>query len=343
MTANQAIVTSIKVSKIIDDDKNTSLHHSAALGREEDVKKDLETEPKIDVENYLGWTPLMMACKNGHLNIVKLLLEHRADATKKNKFGITPLMFASAMENCPAFTLLLSKGADTSIRNCLGFTAHQITEDRNTMKEDVKQKKVNQQPKPALINSPQKSLTLTKCSDQEPPATLTKCHQEPPTTLTNCHNQEPPITLTNCPHQEPPITIIKCPHQEPPSILTNSPHLQPHQHFQPQQIPYIVISPHQSFYQLPQNQIINPHLRKSSNTMTPSPNYFFATPNVTPITPLNFLPQPQMFFPPEFSPNQIFSPNAIQHIYGNPNDFLNARMNQNMCMSPMMSFPSPCV
>lgn len=88
MTENNETTPLKKVSAvIIDDDKNIKLHYSAAAGDEEELLKDLENEPKIDIENYLGWTPLMMACRNGHLNIVQLLLNHRADATKKNKYG----------------------------------------------------------------------------------------------------------------------------------------------------------------------------------------------------------------------------------------------------------------
>lgn len=88
MTENSETTALKRVSAIIiDDDKNTKLHYSAAAGKEEELLKDLENEQKVDVENYLGWTPLMMGCRNGHINVVQLLLKCGADATKKNKYG----------------------------------------------------------------------------------------------------------------------------------------------------------------------------------------------------------------------------------------------------------------
>lgn len=78
---------STKSLTIIDDDKNTELHYAAASGDVDAVMNLLTNCSKIDLENYLGWTPMMMACRNGHVNIVKLLLEHRGDTTRKNKFG----------------------------------------------------------------------------------------------------------------------------------------------------------------------------------------------------------------------------------------------------------------
>lgn len=81
-------VTKYKRVLLVDDDKNTKTHYAAAFGNMEELSLELEENlSKIDVENYLGWTPLMMACRNGQSEIVRFLLEKNADATKKNKFG----------------------------------------------------------------------------------------------------------------------------------------------------------------------------------------------------------------------------------------------------------------
>ncbi|KAK9889132.1 hypothetical protein WA026_004401 [Henosepilachna vigintioctopunctata] len=70
-------------------DKNTNLHFSSAVGQIDTFSRDLEaSDQKIDAENFMGWTPLMMAVRNGHIDIVKILLEKGADITKKNKLGM---------------------------------------------------------------------------------------------------------------------------------------------------------------------------------------------------------------------------------------------------------------
>lgn len=71
----------------IDDDRNRNIHVAAANGDEEWVVREIEKGAKVDTENYLGWTPLMMAVRNGHHKVTSILLEHRADATRKNRFG----------------------------------------------------------------------------------------------------------------------------------------------------------------------------------------------------------------------------------------------------------------
>lgn len=70
-----------------DDDRNTDLHYAAANGNVNAVFDELSVGQNIDAGNYLGWTPLMMAVRKGHCEVAKVLLNHRADATRKNHFG----------------------------------------------------------------------------------------------------------------------------------------------------------------------------------------------------------------------------------------------------------------
>ncbi|KAJ8977504.1 hypothetical protein NQ317_017122 [Molorchus minor] len=132
-----------------------------------------------------------------------------------------------------------------------------------------------------------------------------------------------------------PAMVVQKPSQLPPHLA---------------QVPYIVISPQPSYIQLPSAHMMPcPHLRKSSNTMSPSPNYYFATPNVTPISPVPLMMQSQMFFPPDFSANQFYTTNANPNVLNSSNDFLNARINQNNIMfyillhiifiTPTLNFP----
>jgi len=74
--------------KLIDDDRNTKLHYVAAQNDVDGIKAYLRNESQvIDPQNYMGWTPLMMACRRGHFEAVKCLLVHRANATIVNNFG----------------------------------------------------------------------------------------------------------------------------------------------------------------------------------------------------------------------------------------------------------------
>lgn len=73
--------------------------------------------------NKTGWTPLHYAATGGHIEVVKLLLQHSAyiDAESPNK--TTPLMMAAMYGNPQTVELLLAEGADAGLKNQKGMTA----------------------------------------------------------------------------------------------------------------------------------------------------------------------------------------------------------------------------
>lgn len=86
--------------KLIDDDRNTKLHYVAAQNDVDGIKAYLRNESQvIDPQNYMGWTPLMMACRRGHFEAVKCLLVHRANATIVNNFGMNALQLSVTSGN----------------------------------------------------------------------------------------------------------------------------------------------------------------------------------------------------------------------------------------------------
>lgn len=73
--------------------------------------------------NKTGWTPLHYAATNGHLNIMRRLLEAHAYIDAESPNGTTPLMMAAQYGSTDAVKLLLEAGADPTLRNQLKLNA----------------------------------------------------------------------------------------------------------------------------------------------------------------------------------------------------------------------------
>ena len=101
--------------------KDESALMIAALKGEVDLVRKLIARD-ADV-NKPGWAPLHYAATGGHLEVMRLLLEHHAfiDAESPNK--TTPLMMAAQYGSREAVKLLLEEGADTDMKNELGLSA----------------------------------------------------------------------------------------------------------------------------------------------------------------------------------------------------------------------------
>ena len=91
-------------------DDNTTDYNNSLLGlfdMEEDIKYD-------DSSNK---TALMIACENGHYDIVKLFLENCGDIDKTDNFGNTAIMYALKNENLRIVNLLLDYNANIDVIN----------------------------------------------------------------------------------------------------------------------------------------------------------------------------------------------------------------------------------
>ncbi|MDI1245616.1 MAG: ankyrin repeat domain-containing protein [Rhodoferax sp.] len=73
--------------------------------------------------NKPGWAPLHYAATNGHLEVVRLLLDEHAYIDAASPNNTTPLMMAAQYGTPAAVKLLLEAGADPWLRNDLGLTA----------------------------------------------------------------------------------------------------------------------------------------------------------------------------------------------------------------------------
>ena len=79
VAADTAIQATMEFKKKNGGDR--ALHLAACNGYEEIVLQLIKNDVEIDATTQMGWTSLMFAAHEGHVKIVKLLLEHGADAT----------------------------------------------------------------------------------------------------------------------------------------------------------------------------------------------------------------------------------------------------------------------
>lgn len=113
---------------LVDRYGDTALTLAAEKGHEEIVENLLNSNPNVNIQNYLGSeTALILAAKKRHTNIVNILLAKNADMNIQNDFGNTALMVSLQKGNIEIANILLDNNADaTLIRNSNGKTAFDI-------------------------------------------------------------------------------------------------------------------------------------------------------------------------------------------------------------------------
>lgn len=115
------LVASPKVNVEMRNSKDESPLMMAALKGQQDLVTKLIARD-ADV-NKTGWTPLHYAATNGHVAIMKVLIDNYAYIDAESPNGTTPLMMAAMYGSTEAVKLLMDEGADQSLKNQQGMTA----------------------------------------------------------------------------------------------------------------------------------------------------------------------------------------------------------------------------
>jgi uncharacterized protein len=108
--------------------KNTALHVASRNGHTEIVEMLLEKGADVNAKTNEGITALIRASEKGHTETVARLLEKGADVNAKDSDGWTALMWASRNGHAETVTILLEEGADVNAKDnyFLGSTALDI-------------------------------------------------------------------------------------------------------------------------------------------------------------------------------------------------------------------------
>ena len=100
-----------------------SIHTEAARGQVDAVARLLATGVPVEQRDAFGDTALVKAARRGATEVVRLLLDQRADPNTQNDDGYTALMLAVYWDQPAAAELLLRAGADVTLASNTGRTA----------------------------------------------------------------------------------------------------------------------------------------------------------------------------------------------------------------------------
>jgi ankyrin repeat protein len=83
---------------------------------------DVDAAGGLDQIDDLGWTPLHVACFNGHIQVTELLLRRGANANSVSKHGWSPIQIAAEVGQAETVKMLKNHGAETNVAGNSGET-----------------------------------------------------------------------------------------------------------------------------------------------------------------------------------------------------------------------------
>ena len=104
------------------DDNSTPLHLASGEGHVEVARFLVEHRASVTVQDKDGLTPLHWASLQGRVEVTCLLIEHGADVGIQDKAGLTPLHWASRQGRADVARILVGCGADVTVEDKVGST-----------------------------------------------------------------------------------------------------------------------------------------------------------------------------------------------------------------------------
>ncbi|OUM65155.1 hypothetical protein PIROE2DRAFT_41972, partial [Piromyces sp. E2] len=106
-----------------DKDGNTPLVIACKENNVELIKELVEAGANVNIsDDNNSDTPLIIMCERENEQMVKYLIEHGAEVNKLNKYGYSALYISCIRENEALVKYLIEKGADLNIKNEFGKT-----------------------------------------------------------------------------------------------------------------------------------------------------------------------------------------------------------------------------
>jgi ankyrin repeat protein len=106
-----------------DENADTPLYLACQQGETEIIRLLLEKKADPNQKCFDGWTPLHTAAVRGRADVVDSLLKAGADHNIRNNYESTPIILAAGNGSDDVVRLLLSKGADPKVINSTGSSA----------------------------------------------------------------------------------------------------------------------------------------------------------------------------------------------------------------------------
>ena len=106
-----------------------ALQAAASSGNEKIISYFLKQEMDINTRTPQGWTPLIIAVRDGQTTAAKALIYYKADLNAQTDLGATALMmavtqeFPSEKEREELLVYMLKRGANPNLTNAFGYSA----------------------------------------------------------------------------------------------------------------------------------------------------------------------------------------------------------------------------